>query len=90
MRGDMESVARAAIAWNCARLLRIAAAKAVPTGVIGYTPEEHRMRIAKKAEAQAKAHLRKMCAQADPACVVLDVEAISPRQSLPPADVIDV
>ena len=90
MRGDLEAVAKAAIDWNRARLRRIAAGKAVPANVIGYTAEEHRLRIAKKDEAQAKAHLRKMCAKADPTCVVLDAEARSPRLRLPASDVIDV
>lgn len=48
MRGDMEAVATAAIAWNRARMQRIAAAKAVPAGAIGYSAEEHRLRIAKR------------------------------------------
>ena len=90
MRSAMDAVAQAAIDWNRARLLRIAAAKAVPAGAIGYTQEEHQMRLAKRAEAQAKAHLRKMCAKADPACVVLDVRAAPPKRMLPSADVIDV
>lgn len=90
MRSAMDAVAQAAIDWNRARLVRIAAAKAVPADVIGYTQEEHQMRLAKRAEAHAKAHLRKMCAKADPACVVLDVRAAPPKRLLPNADVIDV
>lgn len=90
MRSDMEAVAAAAIAWNRARLQRIAAAKAIPASVIGYTAEEHAMRLAKQAEAKAKAHLRKMCAKADPACVVLDAGTRAPRPRLPVTDIIEV
>lgn len=90
MRADMEAVAAAAIAWNRARLQRIVAAKAVPAGALCYTTEEHALRLAKQAEAKAKAHLRKMCAKADPACVVLDADARAPRPRLPAADIIDI
>lgn len=90
MRSDLEAVAKAAIDWNRARLQHIAAGKAVPTNVIGYSVEEHRFRDAKSAEAGAKARLRKMCVKADPTCVVLDAEARSPRLRLPTSDVIDV
>ncbi|MGQ8880773.1 hypothetical protein ACUTR7_24890 [Delftia sp. NA_296.1] len=90
MRADMEAVAAAAIAWNRARLQRITAAKAVPAGALCYTAEEHTMRLAKQAEARAKAQLRKMCAKADPTCVVLETEARSPKPRLPSADIIDI
>ena len=90
MRSDMEAVAVAAIAWNRARLQRIAAAKVVPAGVLGYSPKEHRLRVARKAEAQAKAHLRKMCAKADPTCVVIEAKVQSPRLRLPSSDIIDI
>lgn len=90
MHADMKAVAEAAIAWNRARLQRIATAKAVPTGALCYTAEEHTMRLAKQAEAKAKAHLRKMCAKADPTCVVLETEARAPRPRLPAADIIDI
>lgn len=90
MRGDLEIVAAAAIAWNRARLQRIAAAKEVPIGALGYTAEEHRLRLAKAAEARAKAALRKACAAADPKAVVLDVEVRAPIRSLSPVDAIDV
>ena len=89
MRADMEAVAAAAIAWNRARL-RIVAAKAVPAGALCYTTEEHALRLAKQAEAKAKAHLRKMCAKADPGCLVLDAEARAPRPRLPASDIIDI
>lgn len=90
MRSDMAAVADAAIVWNRARLQRISAAKAVPTGAIGYAAEEHRMRLAKQAEAKAKAHLRKMCARADPTCVVLDNELHRPRPLLSAANITDI
>lgn len=90
MRGDMEAVATAAIAWNRARMQRIAAAKVVPAGAIGYSAEEHRLRIAKKAEAQAKAYLRKVCTKADPSCLVLNAEVHASNQRLPAPDVIDI
>lgn len=83
-------MAAAAIAWNRARLQRIAAAKAVPAGAPCYTAEEHAMRLAKQAEAKAKAHLCKMCAKADPTCVVLETEARTPKPRLPAADIIDI
>lgn len=90
MKSAMQAVAEAAIAWNKARLIRIAAAKEVPSGALGYTAEEHELRLAKATEARAKAALRKACAAADPETVVLNVEARAPRLSPPPADVIDV
>ncbi len=90
MKSAMQEVAEAAIAWKKARLQRITAAKAVPAGALGYTAEEHRLRLAKAAEARAKATLRKACAAADPETVVLNVEARLPMRSLPPVDVIDM
>lgn len=91
MRSDMEAVAAAAIAWNRARLARIAIAKQVPPWPLpGHTEGEAMKRQALGAEAKAKAALRKACMAADPKAVVLDVEARAPRRSLPPIDVIDV
>lgn len=90
MRADMEAVAAAAIAWNRARLQRIVAAKAVPAGALCYTTEEHALRLAKQAEAKAKAHLRKMCAKADPACVVLEAEVQRQRPRIVESQIVDV
>lgn len=90
MHADMKAVAEAAIAWNRARLQRISVAKAVPAGALGYSVEEHAMRLAKQAEAKAKARLRKMCAKADPTCVVLETEVRAPEPLLPSADIIDI
>ncbi len=90
MHADMKAVADAAIAWNRARLQRISVAKAVPAGALCYTVEEHAMRLAKQAEAKAKDHLRKMCAKADPTCVVLETEARAPKPRLPATDIIDI
>lgn len=90
MKSAMEKVADAAIAWNRARLQRIVAAKCVQVGVVGYSAEEHRLRVAKKSEAQAKAYLRKMCAKADPSCLVFDVVAHQQMDKQPALDVNDM
>ena len=72
----LEAVAAAALAWNRARLTRIEVARRVPD----WRHPQHAMASrtldnARKAEAQAKARLRKACAAADPASRTLDVEA---------------
>jgi len=72
----LEALAVAALAWNRARLRRIEAAKRVP----GWQHPQHAkasraLDDARKAEAQAKARLRKACAAADPVSLTIDVEA---------------
>jgi len=72
----LEAVAAAALAWNRARLRRIEVSKRVPD----WPHPQHAMASrtldnARKAEAQAKARLRKACAAADPASLTLEVEA---------------
>ena len=78
----LEAVAAAALAWNRARLTPIEVARRVPD----WRHPQHAMASrtlgnARKAEAQAKARLRKACRRADPACMVVDVLA---------TDVVDV
>ncbi|ARU04755.1 hypothetical protein CCO03_08755 [Comamonas serinivorans] len=90
MKAAIETVAEAAIAWNRARLHRIAVARSVPSLAIGYSEQEHQLRLAKKAEAQAKAYLRKICAKADPTCVVLEADVRAPRLRLLDAQIIDI
>lgn len=73
---QLEAVAAAALAWNRARLERIEIARRVPE----WRHPQHAMASralssARKAEATAKARLRKACAAADPASRTLDVEA---------------
>ena len=68
---DIAAVAAAALAWNRARLVRIATAKRAdmphPLG---------RLEQARKAESKAKAALRKACAKADPAPLTIDAEPL--------------
>ena len=71
----MQAVAVAAIQWNRARLLRIAIAKRVPAD---WRHPQHMaasdvLAEARRAEAKAKAALRKACGAADPASVVIDL-----------------
>lgn len=82
MHRDMQTVAAAALAWNRARLRRIEVAKRVPEWPHAqHAAASRALDDARKAEAQAKAALRKACQRADPACMTIDVEA---------SDVIDV
>lgn len=72
----LEAVAAAALAWNRARLVRIAIAKRVPQWPNPlHTRASQMLALARKDEATAKARLRKACAAADPASMTLDVEA---------------
>lgn len=74
---DLATVATAALAWNRARLVRIAATKRV---VQWPHPDYQQRQIAlahsRKAEAKALAALRKTCALADPAPVTIDAEPL--------------
>ena len=71
----LEAVAAAALAWNRARLARIAIAKRVPEWPHPLHAQASQMLMqARKDEATAKARLRKACAAADPASLTLDVE----------------
>jgi len=73
---QLEAVAAAALAWNRARLARIAIAKRVPQLLHPQHGTASRaLDAARKTEAQAKARLRKACAAADPASLTLEVEA---------------
>ena len=73
---QLEAVAAAALAWNRARLARIAIAKRVPEWPHPlHTRASQMLALARKDEATAKARLRKACADADPASLTLDVEA---------------
>ena len=73
---QLEAVAAAALAWNRARLDRIAIAKRVPEWPHPlHARASQALGLARKAEATAKARLRKACAAADPASLTLDVEA---------------
>lgn len=90
MNSAMQKVAQAAIAWNRARLKRIAVAKTVPAFTIGYSAQEHQLRQARAQEAKAKAVLRKACMCADPNCLVLEVAAQPPKRKLSVPDVIDI
>ncbi len=73
---QLEAVAAAALAWNRARLARIAIAKRVPEWPHPlHTRASHMLALARRAEAATKARLRKACAAADPASLTLDVEA---------------
>lgn len=72
---QLEAVAAAALAWNRARLARIAIAKRVPPWSHPlHRQAEQALTLARKAEAAAKARLRKACAAADPACLTIDAE----------------
>ena len=72
---QLEAVAAAALAWNRARLARIAIAKRVPQLLHPQHGTASRaLDAARKTEAQAKARLRKACAAADPASLTLEVE----------------
>lgn len=80
---NLSAVAAAALAWNRARLVRIDTAKRLHEL---QHPLRH-LALARKAEAQALAALRKACAKADPkpitveaklaqdAALVIDVQA---------------
>ncbi|TAN09425.1 MAG: hypothetical protein EPN34_13945 [Burkholderiaceae bacterium] len=76
-RRELMAVAAAALAWNRARLQRIAVAKLVPGGL--FHPNRSRaeaMRAAAlKAEAHALAGLRKACRIADPVSLTINVQA---------------
>ena len=73
---QFEAVAAAALAWNRARLARIAIAKRVPDWLHpGHARAQQALDMARKHEAAAKARLRKACAAADPASLTLEVEA---------------
>ena len=72
---DLVAVATAAIAWNRARLVRIATAKRV----LPWLHPQHKLtddalRYSRKAEAKALAALRKVCASVDPAAITIDAE----------------
>ena len=69
---QLEAVAAAALAWNRARLHRIAVTKQHAEALRWFTVAV--VNDARKAEAAAKARLRKACAAADPASRTLDVE----------------
>lgn len=69
---QLEAVAAAALAWNRARLHRIAVTKQHAEALRWFTVPV--VNDARKAEAAAKARLRKACAAADPASLTLDVE----------------
>lgn len=72
---QLEAVAAAALAWNRARLARIAIAKRVPHLLHPrHGAASRTLDAARKTEAQAKARLRKACAAADPASLTIDVE----------------
>ena len=73
---QLEAVAAAALAWNRARLARIAIAKRVPEWPHPlHTRASQALALARKVEATAKARLRKACAAADPASLTLEVDA---------------
>lgn len=76
-RDPMSDVAATALAWNRARLRRLAAEKQLPRDpwALGYSHLSQALSQARQAEARAKAVLRKACTAADPACVVIDVQA---------------
>lgn len=84
MQRDLQKVAEAALAWNRARLLRIAVRKALPEDVFSraYLSGFPYLDSARKAEARAKANLRKACAAADPGCTVIDVQAFDAEPEL--------
>lgn len=90
MNSAMQKVAQAALAWNRARLRRIAVAKTVPAFTIGYSTQEHQLRQARAEEAKAKALLRKACMCADPNCLVLEAAVQPSKQRLVAPDVIDI
>ena len=72
---DLVAVAAAALAWNRARLVRIATAKRVlPWPHPQHQPTDNALRYSRKAEAKALALLRKACASADPAAITIDAE----------------
>ncbi|AEB85519.1 hypothetical protein [Alicycliphilus denitrificans] len=72
MRHELENVAAAALAWNRARLHRIAVTKQNADALRWATVPE--VNDARKAEATAKARLRKACAAADPGSLTIDAE----------------
>jgi hypothetical protein len=76
-QSELLAVAAAALAWNRARLRRIAVAKRVPDSL--FHPDSSRAEAARglalKAEAHALAGLRKACRIADPAALTIDVLA---------------
>lgn len=68
----LSAVAAAALAWNRARLVRIDTAKRLHE-------LQHPLRhldLARKAEAQALAALRKACAKADPKPITVDAKPL--------------
>lgn len=72
---DLTVVAIAAIAWNRARLVRVATAKRVlPWPHPQHQLTDDALRYSRKAEAKALAALRKACASADPAAITIDAE----------------
>lgn len=73
MSRELDAVAHAALAWNRARLARIAVVKQYAEALRYYSVPE--VNDARRAETKAKAALRKACAAADPASLTLDVEA---------------
>lgn len=77
---DIAAVAAAALAWNRARLVRIAAGKRANRAPHALHPDYFKagaaLTQARKDEAQAKAALRKACAKADPAPLTIDAEPL--------------
>lgn len=78
MKRDLLSVAQAALAWNRARLRRIAIRSALPKDVFShdYLRGFQALDRSRKDEAKAKAVLRKACAAADPSCTVIEAQMI--------------
>ena len=73
----LATVAAAALAWNRARLVRIAIAKQVPPWPLpGYAQGDAIKRKAQGAEAKALAALRKACTAADPIPITIDAEPL--------------
>lgn len=71
------AVAAAALAWNRARLARIALAKLTPPWPHPlHFQAEHALKQARKAETQALAALRRACAKADPAPITIDADPL--------------
>ncbi|TAN10035.1 MAG: hypothetical protein EPN34_12380 [Burkholderiaceae bacterium] len=74
---ELLAVAAAALAWNRARLRRIAVAKCVPDSRFhaNSSRAEAARAAALRVEAHALAGLRKACRIADPAALTINVEA---------------
>ena len=70
---QLEAVAGAALAWDRGRLHRIAVTKKNADALRWFNVPV--VNDARKAEAAAKARLRKACAAADPESLTVDVEA---------------